>query len=211
MPVTLSTLSSRRGVRAHASSASCSAWYSCCSASISSSSCAVHDLLQLVERQIDAVIGDAALRKVVGADALGAIAAAHLQAPRLRLRAVLLLLLGGQQARLQQRHGARAVLVLGALVLAFHHDAARQVRDAHGRVGLVDVLAAGAGGAVGVDAQIRRIDLDLLHLVELRQDGDRHRGGVDAALRFGRRHALHAMRAGLELQPRERALCPRCG
>ena len=29
----------------------------------------VHDALDLVEREVDAVVGDAALRKVVGADA----------------------------------------------------------------------------------------------------------------------------------------------
>ena len=116
-----------------------------------------------------------------------------------------LLLLGGQQSRGQQRHRARAVLVLRALVLAFDHDAARQVRDAHRRVGLVDVLAAGAGGAVGIDAQFRGIDLDLLDLIELRQDRDRDGRGMDAPLRLGRRHALHAVGAGLELQLREDA------
>ena len=36
---------------------------------------AVHHIGQLVQRQIDAVIGDASLRKIVGADALGAITA----------------------------------------------------------------------------------------------------------------------------------------
>src|SRR5487761_2179340 len=35
---------------------------------------AVHDVLDLVQRQIDAVVSDAPLRKVVGADALGAVA-----------------------------------------------------------------------------------------------------------------------------------------
>ena len=39
---------------------------------------AFDDLRQLVERQIDAVIGDAALRKIIGADALGAVARADL-------------------------------------------------------------------------------------------------------------------------------------
>ena len=47
-------------------------------------------------------------------------------------------------ARLQERHGARAVLVLRAFVLAFDNDAGRQVRQAHRRIGLVDVLTAGA-------------------------------------------------------------------
>jgi hypothetical protein len=44
--------------------------------------------------------------------------------------------------------------VLAASVLALHHDAGGNVRQAHGRVGLVDVLAAGAAGAEGVGAHI---------------------------------------------------------
>src|SRR5579872_2707455 len=110
----------------------------------------VHHLRELVEGELDAVVGHAALREVVGADALGAIAAADLQAARLRLGALLLLLLGRQQPCLEERERAGAVLVLRALVLALHHDAARQVGDAHRGVGLVDVLAAGARGAKGV-------------------------------------------------------------
>ena len=41
------------------------------------------------------------------------------------------------------------------------HDAGGQVGEAHRRVGLVDVLAAGARGAVGVDAQVLLVDVDL--------------------------------------------------
>src|SRR5262245_40498871 len=37
---------------------------------------AVHDALDLVQREVDAVVGDAALREVVGADALRAVAGA---------------------------------------------------------------------------------------------------------------------------------------
>ena len=70
--------------------------------------------------------------------------------------------------------------------------------DAHGRVGLVDVLAAGAGGAVGVDAQIGRIDVDLLDFLELREDRDRAGRGVDPALRFGRR--ARAARGGCRIR-----------
>ena len=44
----------------------------------------------------------------------------------------------------QHRHRGRLVGRLRALVLALDDDAARPVGDAHGRVGLVDVLAAGA-------------------------------------------------------------------
>src|SRR5262249_7630339 len=140
-----------------------------------------------------------------GANAFRAVAAADLQPPRLGLRTLLSLLLGREQTRFQQRHGARAVLVLRAFILAFHHDAARQVRDAHRRVGLVDVLAASTGGAVGVNTQLGGVDLDLVHLVELRQDRDGARGGVNAALCLSRRHALHAVRTGFEFQAREGA------
>ena len=44
----------------------------------------------------------------------------------------------------QHAHRHLAVAALAALVLARHDDPGRQVRDAHGRVGHVDVLAAGA-------------------------------------------------------------------
>jgi hypothetical protein len=63
--------------------------------------------------------------------------------------------------------------VLAALVLAGDHDAGRQVGDAHRRLGLVDVLAAGAGGAVGVDAQVLVVDLDLDVVVDLGQTSPR--------------------------------------
>jgi tetratricopeptide (TPR) repeat protein len=165
----------------------------------------VHDLVQLVERQVDPVVGHAPLREVVSADALRAVAASDLQAARLRLGALLLFLLGGQQASFQQGHGARAVLVLRALILTLHHDAARQVGDANGGVRLVDVLPAGAGRAVGVDPQVRRVDLDFLDLVELGEDGNGDSGCVNTALSLRVRYSLHAMGARLELQARERA------
>jgi hypothetical protein len=92
------------------------------------------------------------------------------------------------------------VAVLAAPVLALGHDAGGKVGDAHGRVGLVDVLAARAAGAVGVDAQVRRVDLDRLRLVLLGQHGHGAGAGVDAALGFGGGHALHAVAAGLELE-----------
>ncbi len=111
-----------------------------------------------------------------------------------------------QQTRLEQAQRTGAVLVLAALILAFDHDAGGQVGDADGRVGLVDVLATGAGGAERVGLEVGRIDLDVVDLIHLGQD--RHRGGrsVDAPLRLGFRHALDAMRARLEFQPRIRAL-----
>ena len=42
-----------------------------------------------------------------------------------------------------------------------------------------------------------------IHLFRLGQHRHRRGRGVDPALRFGRRHALHAVHAGFEFQPRE--------
>jgi hypothetical protein len=93
--------------------------------------------------------------------------------------------------------------VLAAAVLAFGHDAGGQVHHAHRRIGLVDVLAAGAAGAKGVDAQIGRVERDGFGLIRLGHH--RHRGGagVDAALRLGR--PARAARGGRRIRS---AACP---
>ena len=77
--------------------------------------------------------------------------------------------------------------------------------DAHGGIGLVDVLAASSRRPVGIDAQVRLADLDV-HILHLRQDGDGGRGGVDAAPGLGLGHPLNPVDAALELQPAEDAL-----
>ncbi len=61
------------------------------------------------------------------------------------------------------------------------------------------MLAAGARGAEGVDAQVRRIDHDV-GILGLGHHRDGAGGGVDAALGLGLGHALHAVAAGLELE-----------
>src|ERR1700677_2321723 len=58
---------------------------------------AVHDIVEFVQREIDAMVGDSALREVIGADAFGTIARADLQLARLRLLALLLLAFGSEQ------------------------------------------------------------------------------------------------------------------
>jgi hypothetical protein len=113
------------------------------------------------------VIRDPPLGKVVGADTIRAIAGADQVAPQGRLLARLLLLGAAVELGLQQGQGAGAVLVLRALVLALDDDTRGQVRDAHGGVGLVDVLATGAGGAERIDAQVRLADLHGLQLLRL--------------------------------------------
>ena len=62
-------------------------------------------LWQLVEREIDAMIGDAALREIIGADALAALAAPDHELARGGDLRALLLLLFFQQARAQNLYG----------------------------------------------------------------------------------------------------------
>src|SRR5216117_1087094 len=104
------------------------------------------------------------------------------------------------QARFQHRHGFRAVAVLRAIILALYHDASGQMRDAHRRVGLVDVLTARAGCAVGVDAQIGGIHFHLDVLVHLGIDENAREGSVAARVRIERRLAHQAVHAVLGAQ-----------
>ena len=108
------------------------------------------------------------------------------------------------EPRAQHLHRLGLVLVLRLLVLLLHDQAGRQMGDAHGAVGGVDRLAARAAGAEHVDAQVLVVDLDV-DLLGLRQHGHGRGGGVDAPAGLGLRHALHAVHAGLEFQPREHA------
>ncbi len=72
--------------------------------------------------------------------------------------------------------------------------------DADRRIGLVDVLPARAGRAEGVHAQVGGIDFDRLAFRLHRDDRDGSGRGMDAALRLGLGHPLHAMGAGFELE-----------
>jgi hypothetical protein len=84
----------------------------------------------------------------------------------------------------------RLVLVLAALVLAGHHDPGGEVGQANGRVGLVDVLPAGARRAVGVDAEILLVDVHLVgHVLEEGDDVERGEAGLASVLRVERRDA----------------------
>ena len=112
----------------------------------------------------------------------------------------ILLLLQKVQLGLQHLHGLVFVLELGALVLALHHDACRKVRDTDSRGSLVDMLAARAAGAVGVDAQILIPDLDVDIVVDLRHHVQRHEGGLPLALGVERGDADQTVHALLRFQ-----------
>ena len=71
--------------------------------------------------------------------------------------------------------------------------------DAHGGLGLVDVLATGTGSAVNIDAQVFGADLHV-HFLGFGHHGHGGGGSMDAALGLGGGHALHAVGTGLELE-----------
>ena len=73
--------------------------------------------------------------------------------------------------------------------------------DAHRRIGLVDVLAAGARGAVGIDAALGFIDLDVDGIVDHRIDPDRGEAGVAARRAVIGRNAHQTVHAAFGLEP----------
>src|SRR5437899_12613856 len=90
------------------------------------------------------MIGDAALREIIGSDALGTVPGADLLATIRRARRIDALTFGVVDAGAQDVHRRRAVLMLGAAVLHADDDAGWNVCDAYRGFGLYDVLAAGA-------------------------------------------------------------------
>src|SRR5215472_9711688 len=152
---------------------------------------AIEHGLRIAPLDIGAQVLDARLVEHVRAD-LVAPADVGLRLLELLLLGLALAELELVQARLEHRHGLRAVAVLRAVVLTLHDDAGRRVRDPHSGVGLVDVLAACAGGPEGVDAKVRRVDLHLDRLVDLRVDEHAGEGGVAARVAVERTLAHQA-------------------
>ena len=67
--------------------------------------------------------------------------------------------------------------------------------------GLVDVLAAGAAGAHGVDAHVRFLDVDIDAVVDHRIDRDARERGVAAGIGIERRNAHQPVHAVFGLEP----------
>src|SRR6266403_339594 len=152
-----------------------------------------------MERQADAVIGDAILREIVSADFFGAVAGFDLAAAlggKSRLALLLFLLV---EAGAENAHGFGAILDLRFFVLLRDDQAAGNVRDTHGGVGGVHGLAAGTGGTEGVDAQILGFDFDV-DVVGFREHGYGCGGGVNAALLLCGRDALDTVYAAFVFQ-----------
>ncbi len=121
---------------------------------------------------------------------------------RFRVRRFLALLqLDLVEPRLQHRHRRRTVLVLAALLLAGDDHAAWNVGNADCRVGGVDVLAAGTRRAVGVDLEVRLVDLNVDRLVDHWIHPGARKAGVAASRAVVRRDADEPVHARFRLQP----------
>src|SRR5579863_379025 len=118
--------------------------------------------------------------------------------------ALLLRLLG--EARTEDLEGGLLVRGLAALVLDRHDDVGRNVRDAHRAVGLVHVLAAGAGGAERVDADVVVVDLDGGSVLEQRRDDHLREARVAAVRLVERAETNEAMLPALGLEDPVRVL-----
>src|SRR5579883_382261 len=162
---------------------------------------AFHDVIELVQGQADAVIGDAVLRKIVGANFFGAVAGFDLAAALGNDGGLLLLQFQFIESGAENTHGLGFIFDLRFLVLLGDDEAGRQVSNAYGGVGGVDGLTSGTGRAKGVDAQILRLDFDI-DFVGFRKDGDGGGGSMNATLRFRGRDSLHAMHSAFIFQLR---------
>ena len=157
---------------------------------------ALQNIRQVIQSQtFDAVVGDAALGVVVRADACGAIAGTDLELAVFGDGGGSFFLGGLRESGGEALHCLVAVGVLRTFRLRFDHDAGRDVGDADGGVGFVDVLTAGARGAERVDTQIGRVDFDRLARWFDRDDRNRCSGRMDATLRFRFRYTLNTVRA----------------
>src|SRR5438105_4383650 len=164
---------------------------------------AVHAPIQVREVVPEAPVGETILWEVVRPHLLRALAAPDLGVARGRLACRALLRGAREQPGAQDRHRLRLVLELAALVLAGDDLARGHVRDPHGRVGGVHALAAVPTRSVQVDLQILVVYHEV-GLLGFGEDGDGRGRRVNAALRLGRGHALHALHTGLELELRVR-------
>src|SRR5690242_5193407 len=161
---------------------------------------AIEDAVHIADGQLGAMVLDHAVwGQHITAD-LAAEVDVELRSLRLTRLLALFFQLEFVEPRAQLLHGSVAVLVLRTLVLALNHDAGGEVRDAHRRIGHIDVLAAGAAGAERIDAEIVRLNIDLDFVVDLRVDEDRSERSVAARVGVEWRNAHQAMHTDFRLE-----------
>ena len=167
---------------------------------------ALDDPIELVQREPDAVIGHAVLREVVRADLL----ASARRSPTMLRRSADSAASCFSRSRSSRR--LRRTFIAFALFLSCERSSwhftmmpARLVQDLHGAVGRVDALPARTAARGDGDLEVLVVDLDV-DVVGLGEHGDGRRRRVDAPLRLGGGHALHAVHAALEAELRVHVL-----
>src|SRR6266540_1942956 len=130
----------------------------------------VQDTLGVARLVLGAVVLDELVRVEDVAADLAAEADVLRRAAFLRQLRLALLDRALDEARLEQPQCGLLVGRLRALVLTLDDDPGRQMRDPDCGIGLVDVLAAGAAGAICVDAKVLLGELDVDVLRDQRAD-----------------------------------------
>src|SRR5205807_8563251 len=100
------------------------------------------------------------------------------------------------EARAKHLHGQLAVFMLAAFGLAANHDAARDVRDAHGGLHFVDVLASFAAGTERVNLQVFGTNVDFDFVIDFGNHEDGGKGGVATRRLIERRNPYQTMNTG---------------
>ena len=161
---------------------------------------AVEHLVEVVGLVAGAVVGDAVLRVVVGADPLGAVDRADLAAAGLAGGGVRLA--PGRPPSSRARRMRSACSLFCSWLFSFWQLTTMPVGTWVIRTAESVVLTLWPPGPLLRNTSMRRSCSSIWTSIVLRlgHHQDAGRAGVDAALRLGHRHPLHAVDAALELQ-----------
>ena len=130
------------------------------------------DLIQLIYRQTNAMIGDSIVGVVVGANALAAVTRSDQRLTLIGSVLVNLALLKVVDSRFQNPQRFGEILVLAFFILNGDDDPSLMMRQSNGRISLVNLLATGTAGAIIVSPIVIGLDVDL-DILRFRQ----HRNG----------------------------------
>jgi hypothetical protein len=121
----------------------------------------VQNLLKVVKTQIDPVVGDSVLGKIVGANLFRPLTAAYLHPPFFVYTFGLLSLLHVKQPGPKYCHGLHPIPYLRPFILAGSHYAGGQVRETDCRTYFIHILPAGTSGVEKFHFEIVRTNVEL--------------------------------------------------
>ena len=154
----------------------------------------VHNLGEVLFGEFDAVVGNAVLGIVVGANFGGAVAGYDEATAEFGHLVDVSGLVHFYELDVEFLEGDFAVFDLGAAFLAFDDEARGAVGNANCGLCTVNVLATSAGGAENVPIEVGGVDFYVFDIDD-GEDCDGSGGGMNAALCFGFGYALDAVGA----------------